>query len=103
MLGLRGTLCNKVVQRVPILIRLYALQAAQQDSPTQERTEVGQMEVGVFVPVMDRVRFAALTGLTNDTVRGWIEKGHLPTILIGKRRLINVAQLTKECVEQERE
>ena len=92
-----------MVQRVPILIRLYALQAAQQDSPTQERTEVGQMEIAVFVPVMDRVRFAELAGLTHDTVRGMIEKGLLPTIRIGKRRLINIAQLTKECVEQERE
>ena len=61
------------------------------------------MEVMAFVPVMDREQFATLTGLSHATVRGMIERGHLPTIRIGKRRLVNIAQLTKEAIEQERE
>ena len=61
------------------------------------------MEIAVVVPVMERVRFANLTGLTQDTVLGMIKRGQLPTMRIGKRRLVNLAQLTKLCLEQERE
>ena len=61
------------------------------------------MEIAVVVPVMERVRFANLTGLTQDTVLGMIKRGQLPTMRIGKRRLVNLAQLTKQCLEQERE
>ena len=55
-----------------------------------------------FCPVMDRRQFAAMTGLTEDTVLGMIAKGYLPCIRIGKRSLINIALLQQRCVEAER-
>ncbi|MET0082681.1 MAG: helix-turn-helix domain-containing protein [Sedimenticola sp.] len=54
-----------------------------------------------FVPVMSKERFAKLSGLSEPTVRGMIEKGHIPAIKIGKRRLVNVVALIKEAGEEE--
>lgn len=54
-----------------------------------------------FVPVMERSRFAELVGVDVGVVTGWIDKGHLPTIKIGKYRLVNIALLVKECLEEE--
>lgn len=52
-----------------------------------------------FCPVMDRRHFAAVTGLSEDTVLGMIAKGYLPCIRIGKRSLINLALLQQRCIE----
>ena len=35
-------------------------------------------------------KFAAHVGVTVDTVNGWIKTNQIPTIKIGKRRLINM-------------
>ncbi|WP_431025031.1 DNA-binding protein [Halomonas sp. H5] len=53
------------------------------------------------VPVMTIERFAELSGLTPDTVRGQLHQGNLPLIKIGRRRLVNVALLTAECINAE--
>ncbi|HEX7047419.1 MAG TPA: hypothetical protein VF275_07595 [Gammaproteobacteria bacterium] len=47
---------------------------------------------------MTRDKFAELSGLPEGVVQGMIEKGHLPSIKIGRYRLVNVAKLAKECV-----
>ncbi|MDC0664366.1 hypothetical protein, partial [Marinobacter sp. SS21] len=52
-------------------------------------------------PVMTQERFAQLTGLTEGQVRGMIEKGHLPSIKIGKPRLVNVALVSQTALESE--
>ena len=52
-------------------------------------------------PVMTQERFAELTGLTEGQVRGMIEKGHLPSLKIGKPRLVNMALLSKDAMDQE--
>ncbi|MES9958271.1 MAG: helix-turn-helix domain-containing protein [Sedimenticola sp.] len=54
-----------------------------------------------FVPVMTQERFSELCGLTEATVRGMIEKGHIPAIKIGKRRMINIAELSRQAVMEE--
>lgn len=51
----------------------------------------------VPVPVITRERFAQLTGLEEGVIRGMIDKGYLPTVKIGRYRLINLTQLTREC------
>lgn len=53
------------------------------------------------VPVMSRKKFADLVGVTEDTVTGWINRGYLPVIEIGKYRLVNIALVTKMALEQE--
>lgn len=50
------------------------------------------------VPVMEVCRFAELVGVSPDVVRGWIDKGHIPTTKIGRYRLVNIALLTKEAL-----
>ena len=49
-----------------------------------------------FVPEMDPKRYAELVVQTANTVRGQMDKGYLPTIKRGKRRMINMAALTAE-------
>lgn len=52
-------------------------------------------------PVMGRETFAVITDKTEDTVRGWINNGHVPTIKIGRRVLINIAKLQQICLAQD--
>lgn len=54
-------------------------------------------------PLMTKARFSEISGLTEETLRGMIERGHLPTLKVGKHRMINVALLTKECLDQDYE
>ena len=53
------------------------------------------------VPVMSRRKFADLVGVTEDTVTGWINRGYLPVVEIGKYRLVNLALLNKHALDQE--
>lgn len=55
----------------------------------------------VPVPVMSRERFAELTGLSIGVIDGWSDRGHLPTLVIGKHRLVNLVLLHKQCLEAE--
>lgn len=52
-------------------------------------------------PVMSRKRFADLVGVTEDTVTGWINRGYLPVVEIGKYRLVNIALVTRMALEQD--
>jgi excisionase family DNA binding protein len=38
--------------------------------------------------------YADLIGVSEDTVRGWVESGTLPTVKVGRRRLINRALIS---------
>ena len=53
------------------------------------------------VPVMAADRFAELVGVSVGVVQGWIDKGYLPTMKIGRYRLVNVAVLTREALTAE--
>ncbi|EEG06929.1 hypothetical protein [Pseudogulbenkiania ferrooxidans] len=52
------------------------------------------------VPVMDRVSFARAIGVTEGVVDGWIARGYIPCTQIGRHRLVNLAALTKRCIDQ---
>lgn len=52
-------------------------------------------------PIMTKARFAEISGLTEETLRGMIDRGYLPTLKVGKHRMINVARLTKECLDHD--
>ena len=54
----------------------------------------------VMTPVMTKERFAALVGVEVGVVRGMLDRGHLPSIKIGRHRLINVAALQVVCLEE---
>lgn len=58
-------------------------------------------QVPATVPLMTIERFSELSGLTPDTIRGQLQQGNLPLIKVGRRRLVNVALLTAECLSRE--
>ncbi len=53
------------------------------------------------VPEMTIEQYAEYVGVTVRTVQGWIDRGYIPTVKVGKRRLINVARRTHTCMEQD--
>jgi len=52
------------------------------------------------LPVMSRIRFAELTGYPEGVVQGWISKGYIPTLTIGKYTLINLALLNRMALDK---
>jgi len=52
-------------------------------------------------PVVTKALFSELTGLRPDIVRGMVERGQLPSVKIGKHRMINLARLTSDLLESE--
>ncbi len=55
----------------------------------------------IATPVMSQERYAQLTGLTEGQVRGQIEKGQLPSLKIGRVRMVNIAALSQRALDQE--
>lgn len=58
-------------------------------------------QVPACVPIMTIERFSELTGLSPDTIRGQLQQGNLPLYKVGRRRMVNVALLTTECLNGE--
>lgn len=53
------------------------------------------------VPVMSRDLFAQQVGVSLDTVTGWINRGYIPVVEVGRYRLVNLALLNKMALEKE--
>lgn len=49
------------------------------------------------LPLSTAEKFANDCGLPVDVVRGWVEKGLIPSVKIGKRRMINLVLLGDQC------
>lgn len=52
------------------------------------------IQVQSFVPLMTQEQFGSLIGLSYDTIKAQCINGHLPTVKIGKYRMINLVALT---------
>lgn len=52
-------------------------------------------------PIMPWQRFSDWIGVEPGIVRGWLDRGYLPTHRIGKHLLVNVELLRKQLLEQE--
>ncbi|MBW9333850.1 hypothetical protein FEE59_10065 [Herbaspirillum sp. RU 5E] len=59
------------------------------------------VERGVPFPLVTRERFAEMVGLPVGVIVGFINKGYLPTVSIGKYSLVNVAAIQRRCAEKE--
>ena len=61
-----------------------------------------KIEGGVAVEVIRNVPFcthealAQMVGVTDDTARGWVEMGTIPTAKIGRRRVVNLARIMSD-------
>lgn len=53
--------------------------------------EIKGLNLPVNVPVMTQKKFSELSGVELGVLRGWVDKAYIPSVLIGKHRLINVA------------
>lgn len=45
-----------------------------------------------LVPFMDRARFCALVGITQNVLAVWVREGRVKTVDMGKRQLIDLRQ-----------
>ncbi|PLZ02461.1 hypothetical protein CY652_10060 [Burkholderia sp. WAC0059] len=52
-------------------------------------------------PLVTRERFAELVGLPIGVVIGFVNRGYIPTVSIGKYSLVNLELLRKRCLEKE--
>ena len=59
-----------------------------------------EINIQPFTPVMSQERFAELTGFPFGVVQGWVARGYVPSLLLGKHRVINLVQLNQDCLEQ---
>lgn len=54
----------------------------------------------VGVPLLSRKKFADLIGVNEGVVLGWVNKGYLSTVRLGKYSLINVEALRQSCADK---
>ncbi len=47
-------------------------------------------------PVLTQAQFAAFTGTTKLTVKGWINNKTIPSVKIGKQRFVDVVNLVEQ-------
>jgi hypothetical protein len=75
----------------------------QKSEKVHNREELAEMKYqpSITHPIVSRERFAELTGLPLGVVVGFVNKGYLPTVSIGKYSLINIELLRKRCLELE--
>jgi len=54
-------------------------------------------------PLMPWQAFADWIGMAEEpmVVRSWIERGYVPSVKVGRRVMVNVAQLTRDLIEME--
>jgi hypothetical protein len=46
------------------------------------------------VPLMKKERFSELSGFDTGVIEGWLDKGLIPSVKVGKHRAINVVLIT---------
>lgn len=52
----------------------------------------------IVPPVMHKDKFADLVGVSSGVVDGWCDRGHVPTVKVGKYALVNLALLNANCL-----
>jgi hypothetical protein len=52
------------------------------------------------VPVMSKKRFSELTGFGEGVIEGWVDRGQIPSVKIGKHNAINLVLITSNCLSQ---
>ena len=55
----------------------------------------------IIIPLVSKKCFADAAGLTERGVEAMIHADHLPSTKIGKRVLVDVAELTRRCMQDE--
>lgn len=63
---------------------------------TEPETNLDTIYIPVFVPTLTIEKYAHSIGVSPDVVDGWIKRGYIPTVKIGRRRLVNIVAMTRE-------
>lgn len=58
--------------------------------------------LALLSPVVTKERFAEISGLEVGVVRGMLDRGYLPSVKMGRHRLVNVAALQAGCLDANR-
>jgi hypothetical protein len=59
-----------------------------------------QVASALNMPVISRLRFAEMIGVSEGVVQGWIAKGYIPTYTVGKYTLVNLALLNRMALDK---
>lgn len=59
-----------------------------------------QVTSSLNLPVVSRLRFAEMIGVSEGVVQGWIAKGYIPTYTVGKYTLVNLALLNRMALDK---
>ena len=59
-------------------------------------TSISLPPAPVYVPFLDRAKFAAAVGVSADVVDGWIRRGYVATVTIGRRSLVDLRPWMRE-------
>jgi hypothetical protein len=54
-----------------------------------------------MVPYMTKQRFSELSGVPLGVVDAWVDRGYIPSRVIGKHRLVNMALLWKGAFDEQ--
>lgn len=68
-------------------------------SETPEFPEI-RVITAAFVPNMTPKQYADAAGLSEVTVLRQIDRGYIPTVKQGRRRMVNIAAMTTEMIEK---
>lgn len=83
-------------------MRVYVTVSTSMSKESESNTNSGTLQlkqsinVSVLPPLLSREHFANFVGTTLDTVRGWAQTDTIPTVKVGRHRLINIAKLTED-------
>lgn len=58
-----------------------------------------RLSFNASTPLLSKQLFADLVGVSVRVVDGWITKGYLPVIKMGRYSLINIAKVQQQCLE----
>lgn len=72
-----------------------------QDQARQPGLSPFHLQINASTPLMSKARFAELVGFKPAVINGWATKGHIPTVMVGRHQLINVAAIQRDCLERE--
>ena len=59
------------------------------------------MKTMKYTPLMTVAEFAVSVGVSEGVVTGWVKRGYVPTLKIGRHRLVNVAQLNEHALNHD--
>jgi len=82
--------------------QLYVTVSINMSMDTESNTKDAALQLkqgisfSVLPPLLSREHFASFVGATLDTVRGWAQTDTIPTVKVGRHRLINIAKLTED-------